>query len=281
MAHVAKWKKEIVNELINFINKYNVIGIVKINDMPTLQFNRLRSILKDNVVIKVAKKNLIKAAIQESKKPNLENLLDYFDGMIGIIFTNENPFKLANILQKNKSPAPAKAGQIAPKDIVVKEGLTSFVPGPIINELSRVGIKAGVDKGKVKIMSDSIVAKEGDVITPELASVLSRLDIEPMEIGLDLRAVYEDGIIYDSKILNIDPSNYINQIKDAYKDAYALSLGIAYPTKENIKDLIKNAFNDAKNLSISREIYADQLTKDFIILAYRRANALKGLIQEG
>ncbi|MBI2112759.1 50S ribosomal protein L10, partial [Candidatus Woesearchaeota archaeon] len=36
------------------------------------------------------------------------------------------------MLEKNKSNAPAKPGQVAPKDITVKAGATSFAPGPII-----------------------------------------------------------------------------------------------------------------------------------------------------
>ena len=122
-----------------------------------------------------------------------------------VLFSKENPFSLFKVLKKNKSSAPAKAGQKAPKDILVSKGGTNLPPGPMISQLSNVGIKTGVENGKIAIKEDCIVAKEGDEISQPLAEVLTRLEIEPMEIGLNLSAVYENGEILTKsvdKILN-------------------------------------------------------------------------------
>ncbi len=280
MTHIAEWKKRTVEELEKLMEEYPIIGIVRIDNLPALQMNRLREILRGKVIIKVAKKRLIKRALEniKDKKKNIEGLLNYLDGMVGLIFTKENPFKLAKIIEKNKSNAPARPGQIAPKDIVIKAGKTSFAPGPIISELSSIGLKVGVEGGKVAIKEDKVVVKEGEVINEKVASVLSRLGIEPMEIGLDLRAVYENGNVFDAKVLFINEEEYINNIKEAYSNAFFLSVGICYPTSENIKLLLSKAYNDARNIVIYQEIFVPDLIKELILKAYNSAYALNNKI---
>ena len=49
--------------------------------------------------------------------------------------------------------------------------------------------------------NDKEVAKEGEVISPQLANALGLLGIKPMKIGLDLMGVYENGFIFDKNVL--------------------------------------------------------------------------------
>ena len=45
MAHVAEWKKEEVNELKSLIDKYDVIGIVDLLNIPAKQLQEMRKSL--------------------------------------------------------------------------------------------------------------------------------------------------------------------------------------------------------------------------------------------
>src|SRR3989344_2663282 len=194
-AHVAEYKKEIVTELVRMINEYPIIGVVNMENLQAPQLQKMRAQLRGNFFITMTKRRLIKLAFEEtkSKKKGIEQLESHLGGMPALIFTKENPFKLSRTLQKSKSPAPAKAGQTAPRDIVVNKGVTSFAPGPIIGELALAGIKSGVEGGKVAIKEDSVVVKSGEKIKPKVAEILTRLGVQPMEVGLDLVAVYENG----------------------------------------------------------------------------------------
>src|SRR3989344_6391017 len=121
-AHVADYKKEIVNKLVDLINQNPIIAIVNMENLPAPQLQNMRAQLRSNFVITMTKKRLIKLAFEKtkSKKHGVEKLEAYLGGMPALIFTKENPFKLSRTLQKNKSPAPAKAGQTAPRDITVQ-----------------------------------------------------------------------------------------------------------------------------------------------------------------
>ena len=256
-AHVAEYKKKIVGNLVNLISKNPIVGVVNMENLPAPQLQKMRAQLRGKFYITMTKRRLIKLAFEKSKSKTkgIEELESHLGGMPALIFTKENPFKLSKTLQKSKSPAPAKAGQTAPRDIVVNKGATPFAPGPIIGELAVAGIKSGVEGGKVAIKEDTVVVKAGEKIKPKVAEILTRLGVEPMEVGLDLVAVLENGLIYKRDILSIDESEYINRLSNASRWAFNLANFVSYPTKETIKLLIGKAFNDAKSLGIAQEIF--------------------------
>jgi large subunit ribosomal protein L10 len=280
MAHVADWKKKEVQELKKLIEEYDLVGIVSIANLPSLQFQIMRANLRDSVLIKIARRRLIRLALEGSSKfenPEMKKLLEFAEGQIGLLFTKDDPFKLYKTLKKSRTATFIKAGQVAPKDIVVKEGPTPFAPGAIIGELAQVGVKTGVDKGKVAIKADSVVAKKGDVVSEHLAGVLKRLNILPMEIGLNLLGVFDGEIVYDSEILDVDESAYLSQLTSCASNSYLLSLEIGYPTKENIEAMIGKTYRDSKVLALEQEIFCGDLAEDFVTLAQKRAMALDSL----
>ncbi len=214
MRKAIQVKQKIVDNFVKLMNEFPIVGAVDMESLPAPQLQVMKGQLRDTVTIMMAKKRVIFKALDEAEKTNkgISKLKEKLKGMPALLFTKENPFTLFKKLQKSKSSAPAKGGQTAPKDIIVKEGPTSFAPGPIISELGAIGIKSGITDGKVAVKEDSTVVKEGEVISAQVAGILTRLGIEPMEIGLNVNAVYEDGIIFDKKTLTIDETEYIHSI---------------------------------------------------------------------
>lgn len=277
MAHVAKYKKDAVKEIEDNIKKYTVIGILNVEGLPTPQLQIMRASLRPDVIIKVSKRRLISFALEDAKKdkPGVEILKSHLIGMPGMIFANENPFRLYRKLDKSKSPAPAKAGQTAPRDIVIPAGKTPFAPGPIISELSSIGIKTGVEAGKVTIKQDSTVAREGEKIKPKVAEILTRLGIMPMEAGLDLVAVFENGVIYDKKVLAIDDKKFMQDIINAAQWAMNLSVEAGYATKDNIHVMISKSFSEAKAVALEANIISKDVIAEIVSKAEAQMNVLK------
>ena len=277
MAHVSKSKKKIVDEFSKLLEDYPIIASVDLENLPAPQLQNMRATLRNKVVLKMTKRRLINIAIDKAKdkKPGIEKLKENLKGMPALIFTKESPFLLYKTIKKNKSPAPAKAGQIAPKDIVVPAGNTSFSPGPVIGELGALGIKSGVEGGKIAIKEDSVVAKEGEEISAELASMLTRLGITPMEVGLDIVAAYEDGIIYPRKLLDIDEEEFMGELTTAAQWAFNLAIESGYTTKETAGVFIIKAFNQAKSLAMESGFMADAIVADMLSKAEREMLSLK------
>lgn len=266
MAHISELKKQVVKRLRDLISQYDIIATVNMENLPAAQLQQMRTQLRGKIELIMTKRRLMKVAIKEltGKKKGIEQLEQHLQGMPALIFTKENPFSLFKTLKKSKSQAPAKAGQTAPNDIEVKAGPTSFAPGPVIGELGAIGIKCGVEGGKVAIKEDSIVVKAGEVINRKQAEILTRLGIEPMEVGLNITAVYEKGVIYTKDVLDIDEEEFNNKLSTAASEALNLSAFIAYPTKDTIELLIQSAFNDALALGLSQEIIDDQIIEELL-----------------
>lgn len=271
MAHVAQYKKDTVNKIVKLMVDYPIIGAVNMENLPAPQLQTMQAKLRKDVVMLMTKRRLMKIALKEaaSKKPGIEKLEKYLLGMPALLFTKGNPFALSKTLRQNKSPAPAKAGQTAPHDIIIPAGPTPFAPGPVIGEFGAIGIKAGVENGKVAVKSDTVVAKEGEKIKPKVAEILGRLGITPMEVGLDLTAVFENGIIYQKDILSVDDKEYINRLSNASRWSFNLAMFMAYPTKMTLPHLIGKAFNDSKALGRSQNILEKEIMPDLIGKAHR------------
>jgi len=277
-AFVAEWKKKAVDDYAKKISKAKVVGIVDLTSLPAAQFAGMRKSLRGKVDILMGRKRLFKLALDKVKdRPGIESLKEKLSGIPAFILTSENPFVLYKMLEKSKSNAFAKAGSVAPKDIIIKAGPTSFAPGPIIGELGTVGLKAGIENGKVAIKQDAVVAKEGSVINDKLASILMRLGITPMEIGLNLTYAYADGAIFDKKILAVDESKYIADIAQCARDAFNLAFSAAYVTADNRELLIQKAFTDAKSLAFAQNIMADAVKNGLIAKAENQMLSLKAL----
>ena len=77
-----------------------------------------------------------------------------------------------------------------------------------------------------------------------------------------------DGLIIQGSQLFIDVAATRKNVESLNSQAYALAMGIAYPTKDTIKPLLQTAHQKAMALSVSAAIP----TKDTIGELIRKAN---------
>jgi len=271
MAHVATWKKEKVHELVDMMINNQVVGIVDVHGIPSPQLQSMRQGLRKNATLMMTRNNLVDIALDEAakQKPGLKDLKGIVQGQVAIVATQMNPFKLYQKMESTKGKAPAKPGDIAPEDIVIKQGDTPFKPGPIVGELQKAGIPAAIEGGKIIIRKDKVLVEKGHRISDEVAKILPKLEIFPMTVGLDLKAALEDGILYKRDVLNIPADYYPTMFATAARNALGLGVSLVYPTKETIVPLLAKAYREASALSVEAAIP----TKDNIKLLLAKANA--------
>ena len=270
----APEKKAVVKKILDFGKQYPIIGILNMENLPAGSLLQMKKQLRGKVELVMTRKTLIQKGLKDLKLQGGEKLLEQIKGMPALMFTKENPFALYKIIKKSKTPAAAKAGQIAPRDLVVLKGPTPFTPGPVISEFAQLGIKAGVEGGKVAVKEDTTVVKEGEPINAKLASMLQRLGIQPMEIGLDLSCVYEKGIIYPRSVLDIDEGKFMQDLTLAASEAFNLSVETCFITKENVETLLSKAFREAKAVGLEGGVLAPELVEEILAKAYREAQSV-------
>ena len=276
MAHVAKWKHTELEQLATLLTSNKIIGIAEIGGIPAPQLQKMRENIRGKASIRCAKNTLILRALDqaEEKIKGITQLKDNVKGQAAIIATDINPFKLFKEFKATRTMAPAKGGETAAHDIMVKEGDTPFKPGPIVGELQKVGIPAAIQEGKVVIKEDKIVVEQGNKIPLEVAQMLTRLEIYPIEIGMALNAVFEEGDIFKPEVLDIDETQFMNQLTQASSHAFSLALETAWTTKATINHLLQKAHHNAYTLAVEQNIYTKETIKHLLAKAHRSMTAL-------
>ena len=276
--HVRKnrvLKEKQVDELANEIKKYPVVALFNLNNLPAKYLQTSKAKLKNDAKFKVAKNTVLVRAL---KKAGLnEEFINTTDGPFGILLTNLGPFKLFKELKRTRGQAYAKPGQIAPHDIVIPAGETSFPAGPALSEFKQAGLDVKIVGGKINITKDKVVAKEGEKITAMAAKTLQKLDIKPFDMGVELASARKGGVIYLRDVLDVDEEAYINKLMGAFNNARTISVEIAYPTKQNIEMLIVKAHNNARHLAVSENIPEKEVLDLILANAHSQAGALSKL----
>jgi len=279
MAHIAEWKHGEVKELTDLITNNKVIGIVEIGGIPAPQMQRMRKNLYGTATIRSAKNSLILRAFDNAEKQikGISGLKELVTGQTAVIGTDLNSFKLFSQIKSSRTMAPARGGETAAHDIEIKAGETPFKPGPIVGELQKAGIPAAIQEGKVVIKTDKVIVPKGEKIPTDVAQMLTRLEIFPIDIGMTLHAVFEDGYIFKPDVLDINIDEIIGRMKQASTNAFNLAIETSWFNELTIKLLIKKAYSNAYALAIEQGIVTKDTIKNLISKAHTNMLALKNI----
>jgi len=274
-------KADEVKELTSFLSQYNAVGIASLQKVRAAQLQKLKKKLEKIAYLRVVKNSLIKRAVSEAKdKVGIENLEEYLTGANLFLFTNLNPFKLVILLEKSRVTAKARAGDLAAFDVIVPAGNTGLPPGPIISQFSAVGLRTRIESGSVWVSKDTLVVKKGEAISTQLASLLSKLGIKPVEVGLSLKVVYDDGLILTEEELKVDLDEVRRSVEEAHQYAFNLSLEAAYPLPENISFLLRRGQQEAYSLALNAGIPTPDTVDDLIRKAHAEMLSLSARLAE-
>ena len=249
---IAEWKKESLTQLQGLLSKYHVIAAADLTKVRSSQIHELRKRLRDRVTMVVAKNNLLRKSVEfsASKEARLEEFVKDLQGSNILLFSELNPYALIILLDKSKVRVPAKAGDIASNEIMIAAGNTGIPPGPVISEFGEIKVQTRIEGGSIWVARDSVVARKGDLITPKMASVLSKLGLKPMEAGLTLVHAYDNGSILHANDLVLDLSEYKKDFTQAINLAFNLSIEAGYVTEENAPRILAKGMREALSLSM-------------------------------
>ncbi|AFK20444.1 50S ribosomal protein L10 [Haloferax mediterranei ATCC 33500] len=276
---IPQWKRDEVEELVDFIDSYESVGVVGVAGIPSKQLQAMRRELHGSAAVRMSRNTLVNRALDEVND-GFEELKEYIAGQVALIGTNDNPFALYKELEASKTPAPINAGEVAPNDIVIPEGDTGVDPGPFVGELQQVGASARIMEGSIKVTEDSHVLDEGEEVSEELANVLVELGIEPKEVGLDLRGVFSEGVLFEPDELAIDVDEYRADIQSAVSAATNLSVNAVYPTAQTAPSLIAKATSEAKSVGLFANIESPDFMPELITKADAQLRALATKIDD-
>jgi large subunit ribosomal protein L10 len=244
-----KSKVETLQKIEELASKYDTVIVTKLFKVRAGQLLMLRKTYRDELVMIVAKNKLASLGLKNAGMKNYEAFVSKLDGPNALIFTNMNPFKLYLSLEKSKVDLPARAGDIANDVIVVPAGNTGIPPGPVLSEFKEANVATRIESGSIYVSKDSVVARPGDVISPKLAGLLSRLNLKPIKAGLSIFMAASGGLILLQKDITIDLNQYRLDIMKAASEAIALAVEAAYTVPETMPALIAKVSRQANELA--------------------------------
>lgn len=273
-----KRKEDLVETLAGMMDEYPVIGVLDMHSMPARQLQEIKKELVGTAEIKMTRKNLIHLALEQSSRESITDLKENTAIQPALIFSEQNPFSLYKTIQDKKTSAPAAAGAVAPNDIVVDAGMTDLDPGPMLGRIQELGAQTAVEDGKIKITTGSVAVAEGDVINANTAEILNTLGMEPLEVGLDLKLVYEDGEIFGKDVLAIDADEYRGNVRAAASGAFNLAVNAGYVTDDTVVPMLQQVVSQARNLAVNAGVVNEDTVDTLISQGAGHATALEAAL---
>ena len=278
-ATTAKKAQE-AKELAELIDKYSTVLIASLHKVRAIQLQELSKKFREDVKMKVAKSSTLQRALEASSKPTIKELESASTGSNVLLLTNLNPFKLSIQLDRSKSKMAAKAGDIAPSDITVPAGNTGLPPGPAISELNEAGIRTRIESGSVYVLRDTVVAKKGEPIQPRVASVLQKLGIKPLEVGLNIKAAYDSGVFIKGEDIHVDLDQIKKEFEEGFSHAFALSINASFLIPENAASILSNAQRNGLSLALNSNYPVAETISTLLGKAQSNATILSNIVTD-
>ena len=270
-----------VDALAKSLASKPMVAVVGIRGVPAAALQSMRRELRRrDHPITVAPNSAIRHAIEKAAtdRPAFRPLLDQVQDPTAILSAEGNPFSLYQEFLRTRSPTPARGGEVAPKDIFVPAGTTSFKPGPIVGELQHAGFPAAIEKGKVVLKKDVTIVRAGGTISREVAGLLTRLEIFPLEVGLTLRAVVDGTTFYPPEVLSVDLEARRAELAAAAARAVGLAVEVGYPAPQSLPRLFGRAHRRALGLALATGYVTKETIEPLFAKAMREAAAVGRLM---
>merc|ERR1711930_45999 len=188
-----------------------------------------------------------------SNNPDLEKLLPHIRGNIGFAFTKEDLVEIRDMLLANKVRAPAKAGALAPLDVMVPAQNTGLGPEKT-SFFQALNIPTKITKGTIEITNNVNLITAGDKVGMSEATLLNMLGISPFTYGLVVTKVYDSGSIFDPTILDITDEDLKAHVLAGIRNIASLCLKIGYPTVASVPHSIINGMKNCMALAAVTDI---------------------------
>ena len=254
-----KGKQELYQQMLELPKSYNVIALSQVNKVRATQLMKIRKKFHKEIIIKVIKNRVTQRAFEKiSDLQGIDKLSCQLEGQCALMFTNISPFKLNLIFDQNRVFLPAKGGDITKTEIMIPSGDTGITPGPVLSEFKEANVPTKIDQGTIWVGRDTIVAKPGDVISTKLASLLSKLNIKPIEAGIVVNYAIADKLVFAENDLRIDINEIKNELSRSYNESISLAVESSYFTRESMGYLLSKASRQAQSLALE----SNYLSKD-------------------
>jgi large subunit ribosomal protein LP0 len=251
----AEWKAKYFVKMNRLLEEYPRIFIVGADNVRSKQMQQIRVSLRGIAEILMGKNTMMNKAIrtQLSSNPALEKLLPHIKGNVGLVFSKEDPVLVRDKLLENKVAAPARAGAIAPIDVIVEAQNTGMGPEKT-SFFQALNISTKIAKGSIEIVSNVHLIHAGDKVGQSEATLLQMLNVQPFHYGLVVENIYDNGAVFAPEVLDITDEQLLGKFQLGLSNVASVSLEIGYCTQASVPHSIINGFKNVLAVAVETDI---------------------------
>jgi len=250
----ADRKKGYWTRLVALLDEYTKVLVVAADNVGSNHMQQIRKAMRGSATLLMGKNTMIRKAIRDhlEKTPELEGLLPHVRGNIGLVFTNGDLADVRTKLTELKVQAAAKAGSIAPVEVVVPAGNTNMEPTKT-SFFQALSIPTKINRGTIEIINDIHLLSVGSKVSLSQAALLQMLGIKPFQYGLKVLTVYDNGAVYPAAVLDLTDDDILKKFFHGVNNVAAVSLQIGYPTVVSLPHSIMNGYKNMLAISIATD----------------------------
>lgn len=259
-AEITAKKTAYANKLTDFAHEYKSIMFCNVDNVGSNQMHQIRKSLRGEAVVLMGKNTMVRKVIRTlvQERPELEKLLPLVRGNVGFVFTNGDLKDVREKITSNRVRAPAKAGAVAPMDVMVPAGNTGMEPGKT-SFFQALGIPTKIARGTIEIVSDVHLVKAGSKVGPSEATLLNMLNISPFTYGLTVKSIFDSGNVFEPSVLDITDESLIERMMTGIQEIASISLALHYPTVAAVPHLLLNGYKDLMAISLASDYCIPQV----------------------
>jgi len=248
-------KRAYFDQLWQLLDKSSMIMIVNVDNVRSSQLQTIRHQMRGQGTVLMGKNTMMRKAIRTKadNKGEYDALLQLLIGNVGLIFVHKDVREVRRIIAANLVGAPAKAGAIAPVDVVVPAGNTGMDPNQT-SFFQVLNIPTKINKGTVEIVNDVNLLKKGDKVGSSEAALLQKLNIRPFSYGLTVLKIFDEGSVYDVNVLDISEEDLMANFKQGVDRLTNVALAVNYPARTAVPQYVAKAFRNLLAIAVSTDI---------------------------
>jgi len=220
-------------KLCELMDTHTKAFLVHADNVGSKQFMDIRAALRGHTTILMGKNTMMRRCIrlyvERTGNDQWLCLLDHLLGNVGLIFTHSDLTEVRSIIAEFKVGAPARVGLVAPNDVIVPAGNTGMDPSQT-SFFQVLNIPTKITKGSIEITADMHVVHAGEKVGASEATLLAKLGIKPFTYGLVILQVYDNGSLYDAKVLDITDDDLGDVISAGVRNIAALCRELSVPS---------------------------------------------------
>jgi large subunit ribosomal protein LP0 len=263
-----EWKANYFAKLEAAIRNHSKFLLVNADNVASLQFANIRAQLRGKATIVMGKNTMMKRVIRGliEEFPEYEKVLPLLVQNVGFCFTNGDLKEIRDLIEMNKTAAPARAGAIAPVDVTVEAQNTGFGPEKT-SFFQALNIQTKIARGTIEIVAPVYLLKAGDKVGSSESTLLNMLKVSPFTYGLVCQTCFDEGSVYDPSVLDITEDDIRARFMQGVNQIAATSLKIGYPTMASAPHSIANGLKQLIAVAAATDITFPAAEKSKAFLA--------------